>query len=348
MNEREPIVQKQMERSIPVSPVHSSTPEKNGRRRPQMDPLNYFCISCVLLSLVLVILIRIWISLRVVLYTLQSPPPALTTPLEIKTHKCSLVESNGWFDVPPNDWLSIKTAHFIRRQNMVEKPELWSLQYKQCPHGWLGVEEHLKIPCLRAYHNFAFFPSVPCPGGLLRMGPDDGGKFVCAPERLESPGCLVVSIGSNNQFEFEEEVLKWNKNCEIHIFDHTIEPINVPIHATFHKKGLGNDMDDPNLITIPELLELIGAKKRPITIWKMDCEGCEMEIQAGLWDPQTNIRQLLIEVHFGKNQEKEETLMEDLSKHGYVMFSKEINTLTPRPGCCVEYSFLRFDENYFN
>ena len=72
------------------------------------------------------------------------------------------------------------------------------------------------------------------------MGPNDGGKFVCAPERLKTPDCLVISIGSNNQYEFEEEVklddssnavdiieiLKWNNNCEIHIFDHTIEPIS--------------------------------------------------------------------------------------------------------------------------
>lgn len=345
--EQEPIMQKQKQQSILVSTEKNKA--TNVRRRPQMDPLNYFCISCVLLLLVLVILIRIWLSLRVVIFKLESPVSALTPPVDTNSHKCSLVESNGWFDVSSDDWLNIKTAHFIRRKNMVEKPGLWSAKNHKCPKDWKGVAENLKMPCLRSYHNFAFFPSVSCPGGLLRMGPDDGGKFVCAPERLKTPDCLVISIGSNNQYEFEEEILKWNNNCEIHIFDHTIEPENVPRQATFHKKGLGDDTDNPDLITIPELLKLIGAEYRPITIWKMDCEGCEKEkiIQEGLWDPRVNIKQLLVEVHFGTNQDKEEALMENLFKHGYVIFSKEINTFALNPGCCVEYSFLRFDENYF-
>ena len=52
------------------------------------------------------------------------------------------------------------------------------------------------------------------------IGPGgDGGKWVCDPHRVNRPGCLVYSVGSNNHFDFELYVQKSLPNCEIHIFD---------------------------------------------------------------------------------------------------------------------------------
>ena len=49
----------------------------------------------------------------------------------------------------------------------------------------------------------------------------DGGKWICDPHRIsKQDSCLVYSIGSNNDFSFEEAVLKdIGSHCEIHTFD---------------------------------------------------------------------------------------------------------------------------------
>jgi hypothetical protein len=51
----------------------------------------------------------------------------------------------------------------------------------------------------------------------------DGGKILCGlgKEILENPNCIVYSIGSNNDFSFEEAVLK-NTKCSVWTFDCTL------------------------------------------------------------------------------------------------------------------------------
>jgi len=46
----------------------------------------------------------------------------------------------------------------------------------------------------------------------------DGGKWICDPHRIShQKDCLVYSVGSNNDFSFEEAVLdKIGHHCEIH------------------------------------------------------------------------------------------------------------------------------------
>lgn len=56
-----------------------------------------------------------------------------------------------------------------------------------------------------------FDPILGCPRGqgLMRLGSGgDGGKILCPMEELRSEQCLVLSIGSNGQTDFEEAVLK--------------------------------------------------------------------------------------------------------------------------------------------
>ncbi len=56
-----------------------------------------------------------------------------------------------------------------------------------------------------------FDPVVRCPSGALqRMGSaEDGGKMLCGLDRLKArKACVVFSIGSNGQYDFEQAFLK--------------------------------------------------------------------------------------------------------------------------------------------
>jgi len=85
-----------------------------------------------------------------------------------------------------------------------------------------------------------------CPQKRLYGGTGDGGKWVCLPAggpRTE-PGCLVYSIGGNNNWEFEKALAKseWG-DCQIYTFDHTIYPIGKPQEVNFLPWGLARRLD---------------------------------------------------------------------------------------------------------
>lgn len=65
--------------------------------------------------------------------------------------------------------------------------------------------------------------TAPCTDQQLRLGVGDGGKVLCQwmMESLQVPGCVVYSLGSNNDFSFEEAVLAQTR-CTVHTFDCTI------------------------------------------------------------------------------------------------------------------------------
>lgn len=59
-------------------------------------------------------------------------------------------------------------------------------------------------------------PVIDCPDGNKpqRIGGDgDGGKFLCLEGILSEPGCLVYSLGSAGQFEFEQAMLEASCLC---------------------------------------------------------------------------------------------------------------------------------------
>ena len=59
----------------------------------------------------------------------------------------------------------------------------------------------------------------------------DGGKWVCNPQHmLKHDGCVILSVGSNNEFGFEYEMIN-RFGCNVHVFDHTSSP-PIPAVAT--------------------------------------------------------------------------------------------------------------------
>jgi len=141
------------------------------------------------------------------------------------------------------------------------------------------------------------YPNFHCPH-IERVGGGEGTKFLCYPHRLvdrpeekKKKECLIYSVGCAGDFNFEDAMsLKYNKECEIHVFDpadwtrkNDIEDKNIHYHpwglvSTYDKKhksvvwpkGRGGGFK-----TFQESLEILGHQNRTVDIFKIDCEGCE-------------------------------------------------------------------------
>ena len=114
----------------------------------------------------------------------------------------------------------------------------------------------------------------------------DGGKWICDPHRIaKQKECLVYSVGSNNDFSFEEAVLRdIGPHCEIHTFDFGdyaagAERLGTRLHdgvnktaVVYHQFGVGRD-DPPKFKSLKTIVEELGHVNRTVDIFKIDCEG---------------------------------------------------------------------------
>lgn len=133
--------------------------------------------------------------------------------------------------------------------------------------------------------------NVDCIGGECRR---DTSKIVCGGTAVRDP-CVVYSIGGNNQWEFEQDILQ-KTPCEVHTFDCTgpIErfqkPDNDRLH--FHHVCLGT-ANVPAPKTPPTKDSHVGGefwtlekmqktlKHTQIDLFKIDIEGkCRFEEQG--------------------------------------------------------------------
>jgi len=158
-----------------------------------------------------------------------------------------------------------------------------------------------------------------CVGGKCR---NDLSKITCGVNEgtMQAP-CLVYSIGGNNQWDFELDVLK-KTPCEVHTFDCTgsigrfKKPDNKRLH--FHHICLGTQnkdaqSDNGEFWTLEKIQKSL--KHNQIDLFKMDIEGYEWPIFES-WPILTDIRspttvlpmQVLVEVHY-------RTQMPELSIH---------------------------------
>lgn len=254
--------------------------------------------------------------------------------LPVKKFKyVSYYESLGWFNIPDEEWQIMKRYHSLTRFNQLE-----------CTNCFQRSK--------REYTNFNWKPSFICPYPTLRIGYHDGGKNICHPCRLREAkeNCLVYSVGSNGQWQFEESVLKWNSNCEIHTFD--FDFFVSPFETNFHMYGLGDedftDSDKHVYKTLPTIVQELGHEDRVINILKIDCEGCEFLVFEQFWKANIEIQQIVIETHFGVNKNETQTnlFMEEMHKHGFVMIFKEANSHGSN-GRFAEITWLKFNETIF-
>jgi hypothetical protein len=198
----------------------------------------------------------------------------------------------------------------------------------------------------RVWYQNNWEPRIPCVEEM-RMGlHGDGGKWVCDPLcLLVRNNCLVYSFGSNNQFDFEEAIVKAFE-CKAHTFDHTIGTPVAPPGITFHPFGLAGSKESTSaaLKSIDEMIEENGHFNTTIDILKMDIEGAEFLFLSNPRNVEwmkRSVRQFLVEFHF-QGPESQEKVARSLTDAGFRVFHKEPNTL----GCggdCIEYALLNIN-----
>lgn len=195
-------------------------------------------------------------------------------------------------------------------------------------------------------------PFVTCPSHapLTHYGSDaDGGKWICAVEHLQK-GCVIYSLGSNLQYDFEEAMLAATP-CEIHTYDCTADGKSLGDRHFYHKTCIGNA--NSNYITLDKAMADNGNPS--IDLLKVDIEGWEWELfRAWKEDSVALPYQISFEVHsefpkVGHEMTRLDTalLFYHLANLGYGIVSKEVNTVgvfdQTQNYCCSEFTMVRIE-----
>jgi hypothetical protein len=266
----------------------------------------------------------------------------------LEDYQLASSQSHDFFkDTRNADW---KLLQEIARSN---RPHL----YPNNPLKYTSEERRGKTP---AWYQTNYEPDFSCQfeqriGG---NGNGDGPKWVCDPHRITLKQCLVYSIGSNGDFQFEVGIASLKKDCEIHIFDfddyekemnQAMLLYNVT-NLHFHQWGLSHDSktEDGHVYkSLKQSMEDLGHSSRhKIDIFKIDCEGCEWETVDDWMDPSLpRLQQILVEIHRSPPTHVLH-FFNTLRQHGYAIFHKEPN-IQHSQGNCLEYGFLKLSPMFF-
>eukprot|EP00980_Cylindrotheca_fusiformis_P003731 scaffold825_cov147-Cylindrotheca_fusiformis.AAC.6 len=196
-------------------------------------------------------------------------------------------------------------------------------------------------------------------------------KFMCSYHEMarnseskvaKKSNCSMISIGSNGQWGFEEEVVQ-AADCETHTFDCTVsdprKPSNPNIH--FYPHCIANEnkqIDGRMYTTYSKMMELAGLTEAP-SLFKMDVEGFEFDVLAQMLEEamksdsmETLPVQISVELHYA-------TRMYDIPWRMRMLTAAEISSFMGMmynrggylpvhyeaigPGCypCAEILFVR-------
>ncbi len=125
------------------------------------------------------------------------------------------------------------------------------------------------------------------------------------------PGCTVVSVGSNNEWDFESEVVR-RTCCNVEVFDCTMAPhVQPPVHlrsrVRLHRTCVSGEAtpglqsggkEAPAFLPWQPLLKLAGLSKAPDYL-KLDAEGFEWTFLPSLLASPEELlpKQIALEVH---------------------------------------------------
>jgi len=204
----------------------------------------------------------------------------------------------------------------------------------------------------------------------------EGWKWVCGLRQIRSKRCVIYSVGSNKEVQFERGVKAARPDCEVHVFDHPlflIEPeeanlSNISLHPywfdteehqekiTFWADKLpgraATSAHAERRVRVPSTVSFttLRAQMRKlghdhIDILKIDIEGKERVIVESLSQNElASIGQLQMELHLtykggreGTVREAERTLGK-LEHGGFRVFQSDPNWLRPPK---LEVSLIR-------
>ena len=126
---------------------------------------------------------------------------------------------------------------------------------------------------------------------------------VKTPTESGGRDCVIFSVGSRNQYQFEEDVFKRTK-CFVEVFDCTVDSFTPPEHIKSrirtHKVCLGGKtevIDGKTFMNWTSLNALTGLKTNPDFL-KMDIEGFEYPVLKSIVDSGENLPlQIAMEFH---------------------------------------------------
>lgn len=129
---------------------------------------------------------------------------------------------------------------------------------------------------------------------------------------METANCNIISIGSNDQWGFENEVMQKFAGCVTHTFDCTLKD-NIPRHKPqsddirFYPYCLGSTNAQPPYQTYEQIWNAtqVHAMQQikttaPPTLLKMDIEGFEYDVIQSILSSDSSIwpEQIMMEVHW--------------------------------------------------
>lgn len=292
-------------------------------------------------------------------------------PLSPLSYDLAYSESYGFFqDIPEHHW------NLLRQISQANIPHMY-------PNNPLKYADTARRGTTPSWYQTNYEPDFSCQferrvGG---NGNGDGPKWVCDPHRIvekqrrrssnNNNKCLVYSIGSNGDFQFETalQLLLGRGVCEVHIFDMDDFSKEMQEWANrynvtdlyFHKWGLTtNSTTGPTntsksnhnhtFKSISDIVQELGhATRKVIDIFKIDCESCEWDTFYEWLDEESlkmpRLQQILVELHRSPPT-KVLPFFNALRQHGYAIFHKEAN-IQHSHGNCIEYGFLKLKPTFF-
>ena len=205
-------------------------------------------------------------------------------------------------------------------------------------------------------------PVIQCPPAIFEsFGMGDGEKRICGSMK-DRGDCVVISIGSHNEWEFEAAVIEKYPNCRVHTFDCFFSNASVPAGiqnaVTFYPICLGiSDKTLPTgeqFLSWPSMVKKLGLIAPP-TVMKMDIEGFEWTTIPAIIKSNIHVPESFsFELHyvtstesvpwFGRRRSEPEIgmFMELLFHLGYVLVDRHDN-----PSCltCTEIIIAKLVPN---
>ena len=213
------------------------------------------------------------------------------------------LEHNEWYewDVSPLSRIMIAARHFAFGNDFYLSKKFAVSEYTRdlCGDHAAYIKEAMDL--------IAYPPNAiaPCPTPMKMFGNnDDTGKYICeADKQLSVDNCVIFSLGSNNQFDFEEAIAPAYPNCTVYTFDCTSNPPtkHTP-NVVFKKWCLGAKdqvIEGRQFYTIQTIMNLVNVTH--VQYFKMDIEGYEMDVFDALLVPPYPSSlpfQLSFETHF--------------------------------------------------